>query len=156
MKKIRPILYALVFISLGLALGGYLFSDVQPRSFISLNHCSNESCLKANDLAGLLTSIGIQKIDSVFLSPVYETDKIVVVNYPLPNTSFHEVIIPKKDIKDISQVTEADQDYIMAIFAYISKVVREKHLTVYKVVTNGPAYQNSTYLHFHLIGELPH
>jgi hypothetical protein len=50
----------------GVGLGGYLFSDSQPRSFLALSNCV--SYYRPNDLAGLLASAGIQKAAGPFLS----------------------------------------------------------------------------------------
>lgn len=135
----------------GIIIGGYLFADTQPRSIIALHRCADR-CYKPNEIAGLLLSVGLQKLNITGLKPVFESDKLLVVNHPEANTPFHEVIIPKKDIRDIADVSSDDAEYVMEVFGYISQRVKEKKLVRYKVVTNGPGYQNLAYLHFHLIG----
>ncbi len=135
----------------GIIVGGYLFSDTKPRSIIALHRCEDR-CYKPNEIAGLLVSVGLQKLNITGLKPVFESDKLLVVNHPEANTPFHEVIIPKKDIRDIADVSSDDAEYVMEVFGYISQRVKEKKLVRYKVVTNGPGYQNVAYLHFHLIG----
>ena len=82
---------------------------------------------------------------------IFESDKIVVIHYPNSNAPFHEVVFPKKDIRDISQLTDDDQEYVWAALTYISERVKQNKLTKYRVVTNGPYFQQITYLHFHLI-----
>lgn len=135
----------------GIIIGGYLFADTKPRSIIALHRCADR-CYKPNEIAGLLLSVGLQKLNITGLKPVFESDKLLVVNHPEANTPFHEVIIPKKDIRDIADVSSDDAEYVMEVFGYISQRVKEKKLVRYKVVTNGPGYQNLAYLHFHLIG----
>jgi hypothetical protein len=135
----------------GIIIGGYLFADTKPRSIIALHRCADR-CYKPNEIAGLLLSVGLQKLNITGLKPVFESDKLLVVNHPEANTPFHEVIIPKKDIRDIADVSSEDAEYVMEVFGYISQRVKEKKLVRYKVVTNGPGYQNLAYLHFHLIG----
>lgn len=135
----------------GIILGGYLFSDTQPRSIIALHRCADR-CYKPNEIAGLLVSVGLQKLNITGLKPVFESDKLLVVNHPEANTPFHEVIIPKKDIRDIADVSSEDAEYIMEVFGYISQRIKDKKLVRYKVITNGPGYQQVAYLHFHLVG----
>jgi hypothetical protein len=36
-------------------------------------------------------------------------------------------------------------------FAVMGEIIREKNLTDYQIVTNGPGYQTVSYLHFHLV-----
>ncbi len=150
---LRKIIVILVVFIVGIFLGGYFFSDTQPRKFITLNSCSTK-CFSTKELAGLLTSAGLLKAPSLVPRPIFESDKIVVVHYPAPNTSFHEVVFPKKDIRDVSQISDGDQEYIWEAMTYISETVRKNGLTKYKIVSNGPDYQQTTYLHFHIIGEL--
>lgn len=146
----------LTFISgivLGLLIGGYLFTGVQQRSVFALVHCQSE-CLSPNDLTGLLMSVDLQKVGVVPLPIVFESNKIVVVQYPkTADWDFHEVIIPKKDIKDITQVTPADEPYLEEVYTYVAQTVAANHLTKYKLITNGPGYQEGTYLHFHLVAD---
>ncbi len=148
--KRKIIAWSIICLIAGVVVGGYLFSDTQPRSFLALNRCHTQ-CWKLKDLAGLISSVGIQKAPGI-LPAVYETDHIVVINYPAPTTPFHQVILLKKDIRDVSDITADDLPYLADVFAYISKAVEQYHLVNYKVVTNGAGLQQMTYLHFHLIG----
>ena len=141
--------YALVLI-VGITIGGYLFSGVEPRSFLSLNHCESE-CLTSREFLGLLGSVGIQKFGKVIPLVVKETDKTIVINHPFPQTKVHYVVIPKIDIKDASGIKEGNELYIVDAFAVISQLIRENNLTKYRVITNGPGYQSVAYLHFHLL-----
>lgn len=134
----------------GVVIGGYLFADTRPRSLLALNKCEN-SCLKPNELAGLVASVGIQRFPSFIPYVVMETDKTIVIKHPAPEARIHYVIIPKKDIKNLGEASQEDKEYLLDVFAVISKIVKEQHLEQYRVVTNGPAYQTATYLHFHLM-----
>jgi len=66
----------IIFIA-GIVVGGYLFRDVQPRSFLKIDAC-NESCLNSNELLGLIGSVGIQNLPDSMPFVVKETDKTVV------------------------------------------------------------------------------
>lgn len=151
MKKVRiPLLMAGTLL-LGLVLGGYLFSDTRPRSFLALNNCKG-TCLQASDLLGLLTSVGIQRFSSLAPSVVKETDKTIVIKHPSPQARIHYLVIPKKDIKNIAELSDSDREYLVDSFRVVGEIIREEKLIDYRVVTNGPGYQGVTYLHFHLIG----
>jgi diadenosine tetraphosphate (Ap4A) HIT family hydrolase len=133
----------------GIAVGGYLFSDSQPRSFLALSNCV--SCYRPNDLAGLLASAGIQKAAGAIPLVVKETDRCVAIEHPFHKAKFHFVVFPKKDIKDIAHISVDDQQYVLDCLAVVRSLVVENDLRAYRVETNGPGLQDVTYLHFHLI-----
>ena len=149
MKKSRAIALMLAALIVGVIVGGYLFSDSRPRSFLALNHC-NGSCLKPNDLLGLVASVGIQRFGGFVPSVVKETDKTIVIRSPSPQARIHYLVIPKKDIKDIASVSDADADYLLDAVKVAGEIIREQNLSNYRLTTNGPGYQTMTYLHFHL------
>lgn len=149
-SKVRGIIIPAIVFMAGIVIGGYLFADTRPRSILALNKCEN-SCLKPNELAGLVASVGIQRLPSFILYVVMETDKTIVIKHPSPEARIHYVIIPKRDIKNIGEASAEDKEYLVDVFAVISQIVKEQHLEQYRVVTNGPAYQSATYLHFHLM-----
>jgi histidine triad (HIT) family protein len=133
----------------GVILGGYLFSNTRPRSFLALNKCEG-TCLQANELLGLAASVGLQKFSALAPSVVKETDKTIVLEYPSPQARLHYLIIPKKDIKNIAEVSDVDGAYLLDAIKVTGEIIREKNLTNYRLTTNGPGYQTATYLHFHL------
>jgi histidine triad (HIT) family protein len=149
MTRVKVILLIPAALVLGVILGGYLFSDSRPRSFLALNRCEG-TCLQANELLGLLASVGIQKFSALAPSVVKETDKTIVIEHPSPIARIHYLIIPKKDVKNIAELTNADNAYLIDAFKVAGEIIREKHLTSYRLLTNGPGYQDVTYLHFHL------
>jgi histidine triad (HIT) family protein len=149
-NKLKLVILIILLFSIGVLTGGYLFHKTQPRSVISLNNC-NGTCLRANDLLGLLASIGIQNAPGLVPSVVKETDKTIVIKHPFPEAKIHYVIIPKKDIKDIGSISLEDQPYLQDMFAVAAEIIKDEHLTNYKLITNGPTYQQVTYLHFHLL-----
>jgi len=138
----------------GIGLGGYLFSDSRPRSFLALSNCN--SCYRPNDLAGLLASAGIQRATAALPFVVKETDRCIAIEHPFRKAKFHFVIFPKKDIKDIADVSVDDQQYVLDCLAVIRALVVEKGLRSYRVETNGRGLQDVTYLHFHLVSSDGH
>jgi histidine triad (HIT) family protein len=149
-KKI--IITVCVSVVCGVLIGGYLFSGVQPRSFLSLNQCEN-NCFSYQDLTGLLTSVGIQKFPSLIPSLVFETEKSIAVKHPVPESPIHYVIFPKKDIKNVGELSKEDEEYLSDAFAVIAKLIEKENLTHYQIISNGPGYQFTHYLHFHLKAE---
>ena len=139
---------ALVF-SLGVVSGGYLFSDSRPRSFLAFNRC--EKCLGTTELIGLMASVGIQKTGGAIPFKVMETDKTIVIRHPLSKMRIHYVIIPKKDIRDVGDLSAEDTDYLIDMYAVATELIRKERLSRYRLYTNGPGYQAVGYLHFHLI-----
>ena len=55
MTRLRVIALMLAALVVGVILGGYLFSDTRPRSFLALNKCEG-TCLQANELLALRRS----------------------------------------------------------------------------------------------------
>lgn len=141
-----------VLIGLGFIAGAYLFADTQPRHFLTIKRCEQD-CMQPKDLAGLLASIGVQRFTSAIPQVIMETDRTIVIRHPRPETPLHYLIIPKKDIKNIAEISEDDQPYIMDALAVIRKIVNDRNLQQYQVITNGPGQQQVTYLHFHLMAQ---
>jgi hypothetical protein len=149
MRKSTVVVAALAFILGGLT-GGYLFSDTRPRSFLAINRC--ESCLAPAELAGLLASVGIQKTPGLLPMVVLETDKTIVVRHPRPSARIHYVILPKQDIRDAADIPVEGRDFLVDAYGVAGELVRKEKLSRYRILTNGPGYQDVNYLHFHLIG----
>ena len=149
MSKSKIAFVSALFLALGIVIGGYLFSQSQSRSFLSLSKC--QDCLSPKDLAGLLASVGIQKLPGVIPSVAFETDKTIAVKLPFTKSRSHYVIIPKKDIKNIGELSEEDVPYLTDAFFVIRHIIEKEKMSKYRLYTNGPGYQDVTYLHFHLV-----
>jgi hypothetical protein len=144
-------LVSLFFLSVGIVIGGYLFSKSQPRSLLSINQCQN--CLSPKDLCGLLASVGIQKFSGVIPFKVFETDKTIAFKFPFTEERIHYFIVPKKDIKNIGELSEKDVPYLNDMFFVIRHLIEHDKLSKYRLFTNGPGYQDMTYLHFQLVAD---
>ena len=149
MTKLKLSVVLLVTLLVGVILGGYLFSRTQPRSVLALNRYAG-TCLQANELLGLLTSVGIQRFPALVPHVVKETDKTIVIEHPNPQARLHYLVIPKRDIKNLGELSDADGEYLIDAFKVAREIIKEKNLTDYRLTTNGPGYQTVTYMHFHL------
>lgn len=152
MKHFRTVLLLLTATLIGVVLGGYLFSDTRPRSFLAVTKCEG-TCFQRNELLGLLTSVGIQRFPALVPYVVKESDRTIVMEHPAPEARLHYLVIPKRDIKNIAELSDEDRDSLIDVFNVVRAVVKEKNLVNYRVVTNGPGYQGVTYLHFHLMAK---
>lgn len=151
MKNFKIILLVLISICVGILIGGYSFSKSQPRSFLAINRC--ESCLTHEDLLGLLASVAIQNFPGLMPLKVFETDKTVAIKHPFSADRIHYVIVPKKDIKNIGEISEANAQYLTDVFFVARWIIERDKLSKYRFYTNGPGSQDVTYLHFHLVAE---
>jgi histidine triad (HIT) family protein len=147
--KLKIVILMLASLVIGVMLGGYLFADTRPRSFLALNKCEG-TCLQANEFLGLLTSVGIQRFPALVPSVVKETDRTIVIESPNPQARIHYLVIPKRDIKNLGELSDADGEYLIDAFKVVREIVKEKNLTDYRLTTNGPGFQSVTYMHFHL------
>jgi scavenger mRNA decapping enzyme DcpS-like protein len=137
----------------GVIVGAYLFANSQPRSFLAIQPC-NGTCLRAEELTGLLASAGIQRFPQLIPNVVKETDRCAAIRYPFASEDrrhFHYVIFPKKDIKNIADVALEDQPYLWDCLGVMRSVILEHGLRNYRVTTNGPGLQDVGYLHFHIV-----
>jgi histidine triad (HIT) family protein len=147
--KLKTFFLMLAVLVVGVILGGYLFADTRPRSFLALHKCEG-TCLRANELLGLLVSVGIHKVPAAIPKVVKETDKTIVIESPNPQARIHYLVLPKRDIKNIGELSDADGEYLIDAFKLVREIVKEQNLINYRLTTNGPGYQTATYMHFHL------
>ncbi len=149
-ERIRlAIILALTFL-IGLSIGARAFMNTQPRAWLNLASCADR-CYRASDIAGLLVSAGIVNAPGWVPRVVRESDKCLAIPYPKAGHHLHLVFFPKRDIRDIADLTADDQPYVMDCFAVIRAVVNEQGLSDYRVYTNGPREQEISLLHFHLV-----
>ncbi len=151
MSRPRNAIPILLSICAGIVIGGYLFSNSQPRSFLALNRCQN--CLSHEDLLGLLASAGIQKFHGLMPMKVCETDKTIALKDPFSSERFHYIIVPKKDIKNVGEISAANAQYFTDALLVARWIIEQRKLSKYRLYTNGPGSQDVTYLHFHLVAQ---
>lgn len=151
MVRSRVALLALACFALGVLTGGYLFSRSERRSFLATIPC--DRCTKPNELMGLMASVGIQRFPGLLPTIVLETDKTIVIRHPRPIARIHYVIIPRKDIRNIGELSSSDMPYLIDAHTAARVLIGRDHMKAYRLITNGPDYQTATYLHFHLTSE---
>lgn len=87
---------------------------------------------------------------------VYEDDDVLAFNDIDPKAPVHVLVIPKKHIASLNELTEADSALLMKIMLVIQKIAQEKNIAEsgYRVVNNCGEQGGQTvgHLHFHLLG----
>ena len=102
-----------------------------------------EDCLFCKIIAGEIPS-----------NKVYE-DELCYAFYDIaPQAPTHFLVVPKKHISGVSEVSEENAAVVAHIFSVISKVTKELGLASYRVVSNcgEDAGQTVFHLHFHVLG----
>jgi diadenosine tetraphosphate (Ap4A) HIT family hydrolase len=149
---IRRSLLALSLVAAGFVAGGTLFSRSLPRSFLAFGSCASH-CFSTNEVAGLIASAAIQRLPGAIPGVVLESDTCIAIRYPRPEARIHLVLFPKHDVKNIATLTPEDVPYVLGCLAMVRKLVEMEHVEDYRLSTNGPARQEVSYLHFHLIAD---
>lgn len=87
---------------------------------------------------------------------VYEDDEILCFHDLEPQAPVHVLIIPKKHIESLDQVSEQDQQLLGHIMIKVKEIAKQLELeNGYRVVNNcgEDGYQTVKHLHFHLLGK---
>jgi hypothetical protein len=149
MRRVAPYILTLL---LGVLVGGFLFSKSIQRSFLAVESCGNE-CPQLKDLAGLLGSVGIQHAPT--LLPFFEAQskECVAVRHPKPEGRFHLVFLPKRDVRNVLELTQEDIPFLLGCLALAREQVAKAGVRNYRLVTNGPDLQHVTYFHIHVIAK---
>ncbi len=101
----------------------------------------------------LFCQIVNRKIPSEFL---YEDQNLVVFKDINPAAPVHLLLVPKRHIRSVNDLTEADQELVGKLFIAAKDMAREQGInnTGYKVLFNVEkgGGQEIFHLHLHLIG----
>jgi hypothetical protein len=149
MRRAVPFLLVLI---LGIGIGGILFSKTVQRSFLAVHICEKD-CLELKDLAGLLGSLGILHTPSLLPFLEAQSAECVAVRHPKPEGRFHLVFLPKRDVRNVLELTPEDIPFLAGCLALARQQVAKAGISNYRLVTNGPELQHLTYFHFHVIAK---
>ena len=87
---------------------------------------------------------------------VYEDDEILAFKDIAPLAPVHIVVIPKKHIEKITQISETDEVLIGRIYTVINKIATEQGIAEdgFRVIINcgENGGQEVKHIHFHLLG----
>jgi histidine triad (HIT) family protein len=86
---------------------------------------------------------------------VYEDDKVLAFHDINPQAPYHILVIPKKHISTLLELTEEDKDLIGHIYLVMNRLARELGVAErgYRVVVNcnKEAGQTVFHVHFHFL-----
>jgi len=68
-----------------------------------------------------------------------------------PEGRYHVAFFPKRDVRNIMELTEHDAPFLLDCLALAREHVSAAGFQNYRFVSNGPALQHVTYFHFHVI-----
>ncbi len=87
---------------------------------------------------------------------VYEDEKILCFHDLEPQAPVHVLVIPKKHITSLDEVSEDDKELMGHIMFKIHEIAKDLGLEKgYRVVVNTgeDAFQTVKHLHFHILGK---
>ena len=93
--------------------------------------------------------------DEIPCSKVYEDDRVMAFLDANPVAPTHVLVIPKKHIQDITELSEGDMEYVLAATRAIQSIVRDMGLAEgFRVVVNTGSSGGQTvpHLHYHILG----
>ena len=86
---------------------------------------------------------------------LYEDDKILAFYDIAPQAPIHILVIPKKHIASVQEITPQNSEIISQIFERIPAIAQKAGITNgYRVISNcgEDACQSVKHLHFHILG----
>lgn len=101
----------------------------------------------------IFCKIGTHDIPS---NVVYEDDKLICFHDLEPQAPVHVLVIPKKHLTSLDDVSEEDQELLGYIMFKIHEIAESLELEGgYRVVSNNgeDAFQTVKHLHFHVLGK---
>jgi histidine triad (HIT) family protein len=109
--------------------------------------------LSKTALGDFIVGLAFGKLSSLLpVKRVMETDKVIAFWHPSPSFEKHILIVPKKPIKGILDLTAADFDIMTEVYTVTGQIVRDLGLDEagYSLICNGGKRQEVHQLHFHL------
>jgi hypothetical protein len=152
--RFRLVISILLSFLTGLLLGAALIHRPIPNAPVELPPARHP--WNPKDVLGLLGSLGIRAMAGHLESipgVVLETDRTFAIALPARRNRVHYVLVPKKDIRDIRQVSAEDQAYLTDAFLVARRLAEKERLKSYRISTNDRNLQTVAYLHFHLVGK---
>jgi histidine triad (HIT) family protein len=82
-----------------------------------------------------------------------ETETLLAFYHPQPSYPIHILLVPKKAIASLEELTSEDDALLAEIFRTAQSLVDELNLadSGYRLILNGGDFQDVPQLHFHLI-----
>lgn len=91
------------------------------------------------------------------INKISETDSLVCFYHPQPVYPVHILLVPKEELRNLSQLKPQQSDFLQDLFATVQSLIVELDLEErgYRLILNGGKYQDFPQLHFHLTSGEP-
>lgn len=91
------------------------------------------------------------------INKISETESMVCFYHPQPVFPVHILLVPKEELRDLSQLKPQQSDFLQDLFATVQSLIVELDLEErgYRLILNGGKYQDFPQLHFHLTSGEP-
>lgn len=104
-------------------------------------------------MASVFTKIINREIPAAI---VFENDKVIAFKDLNPQAPIHILVVPKKEIATLNDITEEDKELIGEVYLAIGKIAADLGIAKegYRVISNCNEYggQEVFHIHFHLLG----
>ena len=91
------------------------------------------------------------------INKISETESLICFYHPQPVYPLHILLVPKKDMVDLSQLEPQQSEFLQDLFLTVQSLINEFELEEvgYRLILNGGEYQDFPQLHFHLTSGEP-
>ena len=90
---------------------------------------------------------------------VYENENVIAFKDINPVAPIHILVVPKKEIPTVNDITEEDTPYLVEMYRAIREITKEFNIAEdgYRIITNcnKNGGQEVYHLHFHILGGEP-
>jgi len=95
--------------------------------------------------------------DLLPVQKISETNSLVCFYHPQPVYPVHILLVPKEDIRDLTQLDLEQSEFLQDLFTTVQSLIEEFNLEQkgYRLILNGGEYQEFPQLHFHLTSSDP-
>ncbi len=109
--------------------------------------------LAKTSLGDIMVGIAFGKFSNLLpVRRIKETGKVIAFWHPKPFWEKHILIIPKKQIRNLTSLKYEDGEYLYEVFKVAGEIVKELgwEKEGYSLLANGGRRQEVNQLHFHL------
>lgn len=82
---------------------------------------------------------------------LFENDDFIIIKNKFPDAPTHCLVIPKKLIPSIGDITETDRELIGNLFLVAKEFIKENGIINYRLIFNGGKYLHVNHLHLHIL-----
>lgn len=81
---------------------------------------------------------------------IYEDDITIAFNDINPKAPTHILVVPKKEIKKLSETSKQDQEILGHLLLVVKKITDKYQIKDFRVIVNNGAGAGQTVFHLHL------